>query len=151
MSVNNVAGMGVLRRAERDPRDQVWYVCHPLRPTAEELVAVRDCEFGVVDDVRVATRVNLDRALRWLAWLRRTFPEVTFIAPWIAAVLSGEDDADPVKRANGLRDDCRVVRRCDGVVLCGGRVSEGMALERDRAEAVADLTALGGEPPRDGA
>ena len=44
---------------------------------------------------RAGLEANLARAMRWLSWLRRSFPETTFIAPWIAAVLGGEDDADP--------------------------------------------------------
>jgi hypothetical protein len=95
---------------------------------------------------------NLARALRWLAWLTRTEPNTTFIAPWIAAIMSGEDDSDPVVRARGLAHDVIVVKRCDAIVLCGGRVSQGMAMERDAMMAirgrVIDMTHLGEEPPQ---
>lgn len=84
----------------------------------------------------------------WLAWLRATYPAVTFIAPWITAIESGADDRDQEQRARGLRDDVRVVCRCDGIVLCGGRVSSGMRHEAKHAANVIDLTALGPEPPR---
>jgi hypothetical protein len=72
---------------------------------------------------------NLQRAMRWLAWLRRTFRHDTFIAPWIAACLAGADDADAAQREAGLRDACAVIERCDGIVLCGPRVSSGMRRE----------------------
>jgi hypothetical protein len=112
----------------------VVYVAHPL---------------GAPD--AAGLRANLERAMRWLTWLRRTFPETTFIAPWIAAVLAGEDDSDPAQREAGLVDAVAVIRIVHGVVLCGGRVSTGMQRERLAAMRTWDLTALGDEPPgRDG-
>jgi hypothetical protein len=104
----------------------VWYLAHPLG-----------------GDVAG----NLARAQRWLVWLRRRFPADTFIAPWIAAVLSGEDDADPAQREAGLVDADAVIPLLAGVVLCGGRVSSGMGRERKSARAVVNLTAFGQEPP----
>jgi hypothetical protein len=110
--------------------ERVFYVAHP-----------------VAGDVPA----NLARALRWLKWLSTTERETVHIAPWISAIMSGEDDSDPAARARGLRHDCLVVRRCDGIVLVGGRVSSGMAIERDAAHdaglTVIDLTHLGDEPP----
>lgn len=118
----------------------VLYVAHPLgAPDARGIQA------------------NILRALRWLAWLRKTYPNITFIAPWIAAVLAGADDSDPAAREAGLVDDCAVVERCDGIVLCGGRISSGMRREMEhrwgsREEGgpfeseVYDLTAVGAEP-----
>ncbi len=94
---------------------------------------------------------NLARALRWLKWLSDQAPETAIIAPWIAALMSGEDDNDQAARARGLAHDVMVVRRCDCIVLCGGRVSQGMAMERDAMIAaggeVHDLTGMGDEPP----
>lgn len=113
-------------------------------------------------------KANIHRALNWLSWLRRSFPETTFIAPWIVGIMSGEDDADPAQREAGLVDCCAVVERCDGIVLVGGRVSTGMARERDHGVeqsrelcellstghgpvaarfAVHDLTGMGATPP----
>lgn len=71
---------------------------------------------------------NLARAMRWLRWLIACEPDVAFIAPWIASVSAGEDDADPAQRARGLRDAEAVIARCDGIVLCGG-LSPGMQQE----------------------
>jgi hypothetical protein len=90
---------------------------------------------------------NLARALRWLAWTRRTFDDVTIIAPWIASVLSGEDDSDPAQREAGLVDCEAVVQLCDAIVLVGGRISSGMERERAVASAVIDWTSAGAEPP----
>ena len=107
----------------------VWYMAHP-----------------VSGDVPA----NLARALRWLRWLSITRPEATYIAPWIPAVMVG-DDSDPVQRAKGLADDIAVVKRCDGIVLVGGRISTGMAIEQGAALVanlpILDLTHLGDEPP----
>ncbi len=94
---------------------------------------------------------NLARAMRWLRWLRARDTDAVYIAPWIASILSGEDDSDPAQRERGLRDCVAVVSRCDAVVLVGGRVSSGMQREREAIEAkggvVIDLTYLGEEPP----
>ena len=116
---------------------QVLYVAAPLRPTVEEVKATTETIAPPVStQVRVdaALRANLDRAMRWLSWLRRSFPETTFIAPWIASVLAGDDDTDPARRAAGLIDDCTVIERCDGIVLCGGRISDGMRREMEHGE-----------------
>ncbi len=90
---------------------------------------------------------NLARAMRWLRWLRKSFPETTFVAPWIAAVVAGEDDADPAQREAGLVDACAVVALLDGVVLVGGRISTGMQREVSWTIVAYDLTELGDEPP----
>ncbi len=90
----------------------VLYVAHPL---------------GAPD--KAGIDANIASGMRWLSWLRRSFPECTFVAPWIAAVLSGEDDADPAQREAGLVDARAVIPLLDGVVLCGDRVSSGMSRE----------------------
>jgi hypothetical protein len=122
------------------------YMAHPVAPTAEE-IADRDHP----TPVDAAINRNLASALRWLAWLRASFSETTFIAPWISVIQSLGGDDSPALREAGLVDDCTVVERCDGIVLVGGRISSGMARERDHGKAnhlpdyfqVYDLT-----PPR---
>lgn len=111
----------------------VLYMAHPIR--------------GDVTD-------NIARALRWLKFLRRKYPAVTFVAPYIASLLSGEDDADPVQRQAGLEDARALIVRLDGVVLVGGRLTEGMNFEAkaclapgDLLAAVYDMIFLGPEPP----
>lgn len=152
------------------------YMASPLRPTEEEIaeIPMRRVERGRgeyepdtwmpvpdAERVKLAAHANLHRAMAWLSWLRRSFPETTFIAPWIASVLAGEDDADPAQREAGLVDACAVIERCDGIVLCGGRISEGMRREMEhgiqnghryqgsRIESfkVYDLTSIGAEIP----
>jgi len=94
---------------------------------------------------------NIDRALRWLAFLARTMPENVVTAPWVSNLLAGEDDSDPKQRERGLRGCCAIAARFDGVILVGGRVSAGMERERVTAEQagklVIDLTWMGEEPP----
>lgn len=122
----------------------VFYFAVPLRPDDRDLSEVPlrrveqghgeyepDIEFPIpeVERQQLGLRANVDRALRGLGWVRKAFPDVTFIAPWIAAVLSGENDANPAQREAGLVDACAIVERCTGIVLYGGRVSSGMMRE----------------------
>jgi hypothetical protein len=94
---------------------------------------------------------NIKRALRWLKWLRHRDPDNTYIMPWIAALQSGEDDNDPVARERGLVDCETAAAKCDGIILVGGRVSSGMAREREAVIKagghVFDYTRLGDEAP----
>lgn len=138
---------------------QVLYVAHPLAPTPEEIA-----DYDMFPDCHAqALNKNIRLALRWLAWLRASFPQDTFIAPWIATALSLHDDDGPELREAGLRDDCAVIERCDGITLTGSRLSSGMGRERDHGAdrahgnwcqepahgwSVFDLTVLGlREPP----
>lgn len=120
---------------------QVLYVAAPLAPTEEEIAnAGRFIPDDATPQERAfamgfSVRANLQRALRWLAWLRKSFPETTFIAPWIATVMSLDGDDSPELREAGLVDDCAVVERCDGIVLCGGRISSGMRREMEHGKA----------------
>ena len=99
---------------------------------------------------------NAARAVRWLAWLMEREPEHTIIAPWLPFVnvfrLRGEaaatDTGHPF-RERVMCDNLASVKRCDGVVLCGGRISPGMQQEVDAAQPgdwIFDLTELGDEP-----
>jgi len=111
----------------------VLYVAHPLAPTPEELHFARETlpEARAPMAAGILVKRNIERAMAWLAWLRRSFPGDTFMAPWIASCLAGADDDDAAQREAGLRDACAVVTRCDGIVLCGPRISSGMVRERD--------------------
>lgn len=142
----------------------VLYVAAPLRPTEEEIERVRDGAarpdlWTEAARTQAALSSNIDRAMRWLAWLRRSFPETTFIAPWIVEILSGADDPDPAQREAGMQGNFAVIERCDGIVLCGGRISEGMRREMEHGKArymtqeapnyfeVYDMTGCGTDPP----
>lgn len=138
------------------------YVAHPLRPTDDEIAAQPaflaergrneyelDHAIFITRDQRVklALVANLQRAMRWLTWLRRSFPDITFVAPWIASCLAGDDDRDPALREAGIADAVALIPRLDGVVLVGGRMSSGMWAESDVAGYVVSLIGQGTEPP----
>ncbi len=105
------------------------YIAHPLNaPTSEGI------------------EQNRRNAAQWVAWAAEQ--GVAPVATWIT--LSGVWNES--RRAEGLEVDFAVVRRCDEVWLVGPRISEGMALEANRAREhgipVVDLT--GRElPPHD--
>ena len=89
---------------------------------------------------------NLARVRRWL----RAIVDATdwsICASWMPYVEALDEDR---YRARGLADDLACLERCDAIVLVGGRVSAGMAIERDHAVTcglrVIDLTACGEEP-----
>jgi hypothetical protein len=115
---------------------QVIYFAHPVgAPTLHEY------------------EVNLYLAVRWLDWCTRDNPDAAFVASWLSYLLASiHHDHLPEDRARGMADNLAVAARCDGIVLCGGRVSPGMAAERDAVVAaggfVLDLTSLGREPPK---
>jgi len=92
---------------------------------------------------------NLERARRWLRWLVASVPWAVSV-PWMPYVETF--DETPANRERGLRDDLTMLERCDAIVLCGGRVSAGMAMERDHAHRhglrIISLVDLGEEPPR---
>jgi hypothetical protein len=74
------------------------------------------------------------------------------VADWI--LLSSTWDETPELRALGLEIDKALIDVCYGVILCGSRVSPGMAIERDHCIAtgghVINLTHFGwDEPPPD--
>lgn len=131
---------------------RVLYMAHPVAPTADELAAIptetveiargeydKDLRWPIKEEVRVAAsvRANIDSALRWLVWLRSSFPETTFIAPWIVGVQAVGGDGTPEDRERGLVDCCAVVERCDGIVLVGGRISSGIRREMEHGVASA--------------
>lgn len=94
---------------------------------------------------------NVDSGLRWLRWLRHLEVTTVIIAPWIASILAGDEDHDPAQRERGLVDGETTCGRCNGIVLVGGRVTDGMRREVAATLAgggwVSDLTALGADPP----
>jgi hypothetical protein len=108
---------------------EVAYFAHPLAGNVQE---------------------NIKRAKRWLRWLMDYEPNVAFCCPWLPFV-DVLDEGRPDHRRRGLRDDIVIARRCDGIVLCGGRISNGMRMEMEAVVEVggwvADLTKFGEEPP----
>lgn len=94
---------------------------------------------------------NLARARRWLAWLlgHPDFAGCGFVADWILTCELLVETVD--NRSRGLEVDLELVRRCDVLVLVGGRVSPGMEQElliaRAHRKGIIDLTDLGPVPP----
>ncbi|HET9954145.1 MAG TPA: DUF4406 domain-containing protein [Polyangiaceae bacterium] len=92
--------------------------------------------------------LNNANALRWFGWLSQSF-HVAVSANWLLLASVWPETAE--YRARALEIDLELVSRCDEIWLVGGRVSEGMALERAHAarlgKRIVDLTPLGYEPP----
>lgn len=110
---------------------RLWYLAHPLSsPTAEGF------------------DLNRGRAVQWGAWLAETF-DVAIAADWIWLSLAWEETDE--NRARGLDIDKATIERCDAIVLCGGRLSNGMRVELEHAvqcgKKVIDLLAMGCVPP----
>lgn len=114
---------------------QVWYLAHPVTGDPEG---------------------NVKNAIAWIRFLTLVAPERVYIAPWVAEVQAffGQD-VTPDFYDRVLADDMDVVRRCDGVVMVGGRISRGMDLEacaaRESGGEVQDLSCLRSPPEGPGA
>lgn len=100
---------------------EIFYVAHPVS--------------GDVDN-------NIRNVLNWIHWLTTNDPSRVYIAPWVAEVLAFCNDPLVLRNDKAttefydrvLDDDKRVVRRCDGILLVGGRLSEGMRREVETAQ-----------------
>jgi hypothetical protein len=108
---------------------KVVYVAHPL---------------GASED-RELNRAN---AAKWCAYLAKTY-KLAPVADWI--VLSGVWNETTDLRELGLSIDKALIERCDELVMVGGRISPGMAIEAEHARAcripVTSLLHLGYEVP----
>ena len=96
---------------------------------------------------------NLLRAERWMVWLQAVAfaPGHAVIAPWLHELrVLRLSDQEPEARELALRRCEAVAALCDAVVLCGGRISEGMGREARAARDVIDLTGIGPMPPDGG-
>lgn len=122
----------VLADRQRVGRPNVVYVAHP-----------------VGSDVPG----NIARTKRWLRWLIDKVPNVVWMCPWLP-YLDVLDDKNLEDRTWAIQADCEIARHCDGIVLVGGRISEGMAAEVAAVQGhpvlVFDWTYLGDEPPEGG-
>lgn len=92
---------------------------------------------------------NRAKARRWIKWAWDHFPQLGFVADWI--LISEICNRDPNTIERELQFDEEVVRRCDQLWLCGGRISPGMQREKNAAmqakRKIFDLTSFGSEPP----
>ena len=132
-------------RLYQEQPEPLLYLCHPVAPYTA---------YQAGDPFTV--EANVANARAWLRWLRELPPmlrrkldlpgDALFFCPWIDDVAHG-DDSDPAARAAGLRLDEVIARRCDAVVLVGGKISSGMTMEATACGYAYDLTGLGREPP----
>lgn len=76
---------------------------------------------------RAGVEANLASARRWFARLLDLWPDLALVASWLPYLDVLEDSG--ANRERGIRDCLAIVRRCDGIVLCGPRLSHGMSLE----------------------
>lgn len=91
------------------------YLAHPVRPLPGSPRTVE---------------ANLASAEWWLAHLQRANPEVAIVAPWLQSLRLGvDDDGNPTRRRQGLARAVAATKRCDGIILCGPRISSGMLAE----------------------
>ncbi len=135
------------------PARRVIYLAHPVAPTDAEvaeaaaMIRALEYDFGLGELRQLARRANVVRAQEILTALRREFPETVFAAPWIACLLhdgdAGDDDDDPAQREAGILDNEEIVRRFDGIVLTGVRLSSGMTREDDAGAVEASGEASG--------
>jgi hypothetical protein len=131
----------------------VGYMAHPVAPTEAQIAAKMDGDpvLRLPRDLAITycVRDNLDSATAWLRWLVEN-TNWAISAPWIPYV-QALNDATSSHRERGLRDDCAMAARCDGIILVGGRLSSGMEREwnavKDRDGWVLDLLHLGPTPP----
>lgn len=103
----------------------VFYVAHPVSPNS-------------------SFRYNARKAERWLGWLMQHDRSRVYIAPWISEVRLFIDNRVTTTYEEALSDDLEVVTRCDGIILVGGKISNGMQREldcaRDLGKSVIDLS-----------
>jgi hypothetical protein len=95
---------------------------------------------------------NLALARWWLKYLLLNFPKIDFAADWILWA-EALDDTNTLHRKRGLAFDTAMIRRLDGIVLVGHKISRGMQIELKAARAagkiVVDLTPYAGRPVRE--
>lgn len=96
-----------------NPRKEIRYIAHPVSG----------------DPIG-----NAFRAVQWVKALTKIDPTRIYTAPWVAEVLAfptvqyGDKEWETVIQA-----DEEMISRLDGVVLVGGRVTEGMRREAQKA------------------
>lgn len=94
---------------------ELLYLAHPLRPLHGSTETLDG---------------NLDDAEWWLANLQRANPDVAIIAPWIQEIRLGVGrETSAEDRARGIARCQAAALRCNGILLCGPRISTGMLTE----------------------
>jgi len=93
---------------------------------------------------------NVANAMQWFKFLVMT-TRWCITCPWFVYIAAVDD---VFHRPRAMRDQIELIGRSDLVVMCGGRVSPHMELEKNHAQRrireaipVLDLTTLGVMPP----
>lgn len=88
---------------------------------------------GTPAEIEAAVQANLARARRWVNFLLHAMPDVALELSWLSYIEALSEGQ--VHRDRGLRDDEINARRCDGIILCGGMMTNGMMREYDSVRA----------------
>lgn len=92
---------------------KLLYLAHPVAPRDGETI-----------------ESNLASAESWLSSLQAANPDAAIICPWLTWIrVCHDDDNDILARERGLLRCERAARPCDGILLCGPRISLGMRRE----------------------
>lgn len=101
---------------------EVFYVAHPVS--------------GDID-------ANIANVVSWIEWLTENDPSRIYIAPWVPEVMAFKNNPKVVGADQQaiqtfydrvLEDDKVVVSKLDGILLVGGKISRGMAIELEQAK-----------------
>ena len=96
--------------------DKLYYLAAPLSPEEGETIVW-----------------NLEQAKKYRREMNMRGIHV--IAPWIG-LCESLDDTVAGERLHGMKTSANTLRRCDGIILCGPRISSGMQAELDLAKAL---------------
>ena len=79
---------------------------------------------------------NAFNAAKWLRWFITNDPSRIYVAHWIGEVLAFPEETGEAHRdyEASLSDDVEVLCKFDEIVLVGGKISNGMQQELDRAK-----------------
>lgn len=88
---------------------------------------------------------NIENVSKWFLWLFHN-TDYAINVPWDIYVRNLSEE----HRKRAMRDDLAILARCDVIILTGGRISPGMAMEllsaQLRGMEVVDLTPAGYSP-----
>jgi hypothetical protein len=98
----------------------LWYLAHPIAP--DEKFSFEENMAHALQVARILTDAGLSVCLPWFAMCR-------FL-----------DDSNPEHRALGMEFNKKMVKRLDGLLLTGHKISKGMQIERETCNSCVDLT-----------
>lgn len=107
--------LDALIAACQGPKKELIYVAHP---------------------VSGAPMDNVFRTVQWIEWFTKNDPTRIYVAPWMGEVLAFPGKSGETRHRawdEALNDDEQVIEHFDGIILVGGRVSDGMRREMNAA------------------